>query len=102
MSSVKAVLRIPVGIRPFINRNRAGEENYGEIIQTTCYVEDKNQVVVDSKGTEVVSNKSFYIPPDVYIKDTDKIVYLGTDYTIKALSPTLNLRGINELWVVNA
>lgn len=110
VEGIKDLLRIPVGIKRFIKRNTAGDEEYEQdLIDATCYAEEKFKIIVDDKGREVVSSMTFYIDGSYTVFNEDILVYNGGDYTdngkeysIKALTTVREIDGSVALLVVYA
>lgn len=85
--SLHSWLNIPLKIKPFIRRDGTGEAIYGEVIDTKCYAQGKVTLVRDVHGNDIVSQLQLYIDGNVPIKVTDKVIFNGEKYNIKALGP---------------
>ena len=99
--SLKNWLSVPVDIKPFIKQDGTGEPTFGDSISTKCYPQGKVTMVRDVHGNDIVSNLQLYIEGDTAIKITDVVVFNGSEYNIKALSPYYDVNtGTISLMVV--
>lgn len=100
MSSIKNLLQIPLAIHPFLRNNDMLDPEYDTPVETTCYAEEKVNVVNDKEGKEVVSNITLYVDGSDTLKEADMVTYYGKDYNIKALMAIRELDGTCVLWQV--
>lgn len=99
MTGYKHLLRIPVAIKPYLRKNDMLEVEYGEPIDTTCYVDYTITNIIDRDGRETISKAAFYIDGTDIVQERDLIVF-DKEYSIKSLNPIRRKNGVIALYVV--
>ena len=97
--SLKKWLNIPVQLLPFIKYDGAGDKEYGQAVDTKCYIEGKVTKVVNAAGNEVISQRQFYFDGSESIKVSDALIFEGKEQLIQAISPFYD-KGVIDIWVV--
>ncbi len=100
LKALKMRRNIPVVIKPFDKTSGTGDASYKDPINTLCYAQSKNTVVVDTRGTEVVSGTQLYLYGGEEITEKDEIVFFDKKHRIKALGAFFSKQGVRELVVV--
>lgn len=85
-SSLKGKLTTPVLLKHFIRRDGAGNKLFSSTEEVGAYIVSNDEVVVDSKGAEVVSKTQVYLDGTINISKLDNVVLFGEEYEIRSLS----------------
>lgn len=83
--SLKSWLNLDAAVKPFVSNSGTGAKIVGTSVPIKCYAEGKVQVVKNTYGKEVVSNKQLYIDGSVAIGELDLITFEGADHEIQAI-----------------
>lgn len=85
-NSLKSKLTTPVTLKHFLRRDGAGNKLFSGTEEIGAYIVTKDEVVVNSKGAEVVSNTQVYIDGATNISKLDNIVLFEEEYEVQSLS----------------
>lgn len=98
-NSIKGWMQTSVNVKPYASTNGVGDITYKVVRADMCYVEEKTQVIRDSRNREVVSMTQLFVDGDSLITVLDKIDYNGKYYDVQNIS-TYYLNGIPDIKVV--
>ncbi len=88
-----------VNVKPYVSKNGVGDITYDTVRADMCYIEEKTQVIRDSRNQEVVSMTQLFVDGDNLITVLDKIDYNGKYYDVQNIS-VYYLNGVPDMKVV--
>lgn len=90
---------VPCTVKTFLKRNGTGVKEFSDTSQTLCYPEEKNEVVKNSQGKEIVSSTRLYMFGSDPIKELDEIDYDGYFREVVAVAAFFR-KGVKDVKVV--